>query len=224
MRILIIGAMKEEVDVLLRHLAGRSQIKIDRYIFYKANLENHELLIVSSGVGKVMAGYLMGIALNNFKIDLAINIGVAGGNKTYKIGDVILGTGYVFGDVDLTPGGFGYKKGQLPGMPQIIKGSYRGLVPENIIPGIISTEDIFLADLSKSEEIEASFPGENIACFDMESSAYAYLCLLKGVPFFALRCISDIVGDKTQDAEYDKNLALCIKNVTSALFAVLKLI
>ena len=43
---------------------------------------------------------------------------------------------------------------------------------------------------------------------DMEAAAIAYVCELAGVPFFALKVVTDIVdGDRTTQEEFFENLA-----------------
>lgn len=82
MRIVIIGAMKVEINFLLEKIAKYNTINHFKYTFYEGKFLGNELVIVESGIGKVASGMLVSAILNYYKnIDLIINVGVSGGVK-----------------------------------------------------------------------------------------------------------------------------------------------
>lgn len=78
MKIAIIGAMKEEVASLISLLQNHSTRLISPYEFHLGTLYHHEVVVAEGGVGKVMSGMLMASLLQNFTVDVIINLGVAG--------------------------------------------------------------------------------------------------------------------------------------------------
>ena len=75
----IIGAMDEEVKILLSQLKlNKIQVKANmRFNF--GQLYNTEVVIVKSGIGKVNAAVCAQILIDDFNVDDIINVGVAGG-------------------------------------------------------------------------------------------------------------------------------------------------
>ncbi|HBC95655.1 MAG TPA: 5'-methylthioadenosine/adenosylhomocysteine nucleosidase, partial [Clostridium sp.] len=75
----MIGAMDEEVKILLSQLKlNKIQVKANmRFNF--GQLYNTEVVIVKSGIGKVNAAVCAQILIDDFNVDDIINVGVAGG-------------------------------------------------------------------------------------------------------------------------------------------------
>ena len=59
--------------------------------------------------------------------------------------------------------------------------------------GTVATGDQFIADKKTGKKIHERF---NASACDMEGCAIAQVCALAGVPFGAVRCISDSADDK----------------------------
>ena len=118
MRLLIVGAMDSEIEFIKSNIKKIEKKNISGFDFYLGNISNKEIILVKSGIGRVMAGLLIGVATTNFQFDAVINLGVAGGTQGTKLGDIIIGRNYVYGDVDLSSGGFGYEFGQMAGCPK----------------------------------------------------------------------------------------------------------
>ncbi|MCI8457315.1 MAG: 5'-methylthioadenosine/S-adenosylhomocysteine nucleosidase, partial [Mammaliicoccus sciuri] len=51
----IIGAMEEEVEILKSSIENRETIQIAHVIFYKGNIEDKQVVLAQSGIGKVNA-------------------------------------------------------------------------------------------------------------------------------------------------------------------------
>ena len=215
MKILIIGAMRVEIDEILNELKNTKVKTCGNFEFFTGNIGNVEVVLVESGIGKVMAGILIATAFNNFnEIDYVINLGVAGGYGGVKIGDIISGENYIYGDVDVTSFDK-YHFGQIPRFEF-------PLVPEKLLfeksmelganPGTICTMDRFIEnDDFIKPIIDKHFNGYNIKCFDMESAAFAQSCAFYGMKFIAIRAISDIVSSKNVEESYTNNLELASK-------------
>ena len=111
----IIGAMDEEVleiknalkDVTVETAAGME--------FYRGKINEKEVVVVRSGIGKVNAAVCSQILVDKFGAEAIVNTGIAGSLKAeIDIGDIVLSSDSVQHDMDAT--GFGYPIGQIPRM------------------------------------------------------------------------------------------------------------
>ena len=111
----IIGAMDEEVleikntlkDVTVETAAGME--------FYRGKINEKEVVVVRSGIGKVNAAVCSQILVDKFGVEAIVNTGIAGSLKAeIDIGDIVLSSDSVQHDMDAT--GFGYPVGQIPRM------------------------------------------------------------------------------------------------------------
>ncbi|MDE7524128.1 5'-methylthioadenosine/S-adenosylhomocysteine nucleosidase, partial [Streptococcus agalactiae] len=85
-------------------------------VYYSGRYGEHELVLVQSGVGKVMSAMSVAILVESFKVDAIINTGSAGAVATgLNVGDVVVADTLVYHDVDLTA--FGYDYGQMSMQP-----------------------------------------------------------------------------------------------------------
>lgn len=215
MRIGIVGAMDVEITYVLERLENVVQTEKSSFTFYEGNYLHHEIILVRSGIGKVMASMLATILLDAFEIDRLINIGVAGGIRgKAKANDCLLIDSAFYSDVDVTidvDGTKGYPYGMLPGFPRkfVLEHFEMDMTKFDfdIIRGAVLTGDQFVTDGFKTEKlIEAHFKDDNICAMDMETTAFAQVCHVFEVPFMAIRAISDVVGSKEETDMYSFNL------------------
>jgi len=208
MKLLIVGAMDSEIEFIKSNLKKMNVKRISGFEFYLGEIANKEIILVKSGIGRVMAGMLIGIASCNFEYDAVINLGVAGGVQGTKLGDIIVGQNYVYGDVDLSSGGFGYEFGQMAGCPRYFKSNVytQGNSEIGYYLGDICTCDSFTTSKEFVSKVQNEyFRDLNIKCFDMESTAFAQACNFYNKPFLAIRSISDVIGSSFQSEDYKNN-------------------
>ena len=79
MKIGIIGAMEEEIRLIKANLSKLNEITHHQVTFYQGYLENREVILVQSGIGKVNATITTVLLVQQFNVDLIINTGTAGG-------------------------------------------------------------------------------------------------------------------------------------------------
>ena len=97
----IIGAMNEELEVLLKDMKNQKEVKRNDLTFYEGDLWGQHVVAVVSGVGKVNAASCTQILASEFNVKSLINIGVAGGvSKDIYPGDIVIGDTYVQHDLD----------------------------------------------------------------------------------------------------------------------------
>ena len=110
----IIGAMKEELNIILKEVEDLKEIKLRIRTFYTGTISGKEVVRVLAGIGKVNAGITTSILIENFNVTSVINIGVAGGQKGVSHKDVVISKEVLYHDVNVTY--FSDKPhGQIPG-------------------------------------------------------------------------------------------------------------
>lgn len=223
MKIGIIGAMSEEVAQLKSEMTVERELSKAQMDFFGGKLLNKDIVIVTSGIGKVNAAVCTQILINDFDVDCIINVGIAGGlHKDIYPGDIVVAENLVQHDMDTTQ--FGYPIGQIPRMEtfdfkcddkliQIAKDACEKVKDANCLSGRIVSGDQFVADAGKLEALHETFGG--YAC-EMEGASIGQVCYLNDIPFIVIRSISDNAINGTH-MDYEKFSALAIKNSVSIL-------
>ena len=112
----IIGAMDEEVEILKQALQNREDHTIAGYELFTGQMHGVEVVLLKSGIGKVNAAIGTTLMLQTFQPTCVINTGSAGGFAAeLEVGDVVISSEVRHHDVDVTI--FGYEHGQVPGLP-----------------------------------------------------------------------------------------------------------
>ena len=199
----IIGAMDEEVNQLKDKMTGVQVISKAGMDFYSGNLEDRQVVIVRSGIGKVNAAVCTQILADDFRIDVVINTGIAGSLKAeINIGDMVISTDTLQHDVDAT--GFGYAYGVIPRMDTSVFKADEKLMKKaqvvcsqvnpdiSVFLGRIVSGDQFIGDKDKKTWLAAQFDGY---CTEMEGAAIAQAAYLNKIPFLIVRAISDKADD-----------------------------
>ncbi len=226
MKLLIVGAMESEITNFRNKLLNYEIITKSEFTFYIGKVVNNDIILVRSGIGRTMAGVLIGVAMSTFEgIDKIINVGIAGGVFPTKHGDVIVGSRYCYGDVDLSQG-MKERYGQMANCPRLFHADLDliKLVDENkCFIGDICTCDSFTTSLEKVNYLSNTYFNDlNILCFDMESTAFAHAAYFYSIPFLAIRVISDVIGNDNQSAEYKENELSSSKRSNDFLFDIIK--
>ncbi|MET3110116.1 5'-methylthioadenosine/adenosylhomocysteine nucleosidase [Salinicoccus halitifaciens] len=219
----IIGAMKEEVEILKSWMDIRETSSIAHSEVYSGTLESKNIVLVESGIGKVNSTLITALLIERFGVDMVINTGVAGGlSKALDVTDMVVSTEVCYHDVDATE--FGYAFGQVPGMPEYYTADenlvtaalsvLQGNEAVNIGSGLIVSGDSFIAGEDQKAEILGRF-GAGLAV-DMESASIAQTCHQFEVPFIIIRSISDKAGEKA-DMTYDEFLGKACINSSEAV-------
>ena len=202
----IIGAMETEVRDLVSKLENKTSVDILNLHFFTGKFGNNEVVILKCGVGKVQSAIGCAVMIENFKPEVIINTGIAGGTNGLKQYDVVIANSIRYSDVDAT--GFGYKLGQVPGMPEVYNPSlkYSSAVADildklNIkyIRGNVLSGDSFITSYD-----QLKIKPENATAVEMEGASIAQACYMNNTPFVSIRFISDVVGGSDQSDAYNK--------------------
>lgn len=216
MKIGIISAMPIELGYVLNNISYEQKtIKLNT--FFISKYKNIDLILVSSGVGKVNASVYTQILIDTFSPDIIINIGIAGGlNENLKPFDIVIGNSYSHHDVNPSQ-----MKNLFPNT-SIFKANKKllNLFETKKIKGItgpIVSGEKFIANSEEKKHIIDTF---NAVAVDMETSAIAHTCFINTVPFIAIRGISDLANDDA-DSSYETNEESVSNHVGRTLLSIL---
>ena len=197
MKIGIIAAMPEELAYLIQHLENASEEMVLGNTYHTGKIGAVELVLVESGIGKVMAAMSVAILADHFKVDAVINTGAAGAlAEGISVGDVVIAEKLAYHDVDVTA--FGYEYGQMAQQPLYFESDKKfvTLIQESLSKleqnwhlGLIATGDSFVAGDDKIEVIKEHFP--QVLAVEMEGAAIAQAANALELPFLVVRAMSD---------------------------------
>lgn len=216
---IIVAEEKEllEVKKIMNNLSERN---IYEKTFYMGNIVEKEAVLVKSNVGKVNSARVTQILIDNFDIELVINVGTAGSvDNSLEIGDVVVATELIQHDFDVTP--FGRKLGEIENVGESIKvnDNLLNLFENiNIKKGIIASGDKFIVNREDKDNIRTTFTALAI---EMEGASVAQVCYLDKIPFLVIRSISDKL-DGSSKVDFENFLESSSKNATNILKEVLK--
>lgn len=227
----IIGAMEEEVEILKGKMDIEKEVEKAGITFYKGKLDDQNIVIARSGVGKVNAALCTQLMIDLFNIDYLVNSGVAGGmNKELKQGDIVISTDAVQHDFDVTA--LGEPLGEISRLgvtyfkadDKLInlceKASKEiNLEKSNVVKGRIASGDQFIAGGDLEEKIRTNFDPFAV---EMEGAAIAHVAYLNEIPYVIIRAVSDNADGKAE-LSYPEFLPIAAKNASLLLEEIIKL-
>jgi len=195
----IIGAMKEEINLIESHIKDLKIITVDKIDFYTGTLNNKDIVLCQSGIGKVQSAHATTLLIHIFKVTAIIFTGVAGAIKSsLNINDLVIGSNFLYHDFDATA--LGYKMTEIPDnscslFPSnsiisnaIIKITKSLFGEETVYQGTIISGDQFIASYDKIKVFDDIY---NAYAVDMESAAVAHIAYKSNIPCCIIRSISD---------------------------------
>ncbi|NEZ46361.1 5'-methylthioadenosine/adenosylhomocysteine nucleosidase [Clostridium niameyense] len=227
MRFGIIGAMDEELGLLLKEMTIEKQETKANMKFSFGMLWNKEVVAVRCGIGKVNAAVCAQILIDDFKVNRIINVGIAGGvHENVLPGDVVIADNLIQHDMDTSA--FGDPIGQIPRLDtfdfkcdeelvSVAKRVCEDTSDYKCLIGRIVTGDQFIGDIEKVKWLHSKFKA--LAC-EMEGGSIAQVCYLNNIPFVVIRSISDNASIGAH-MEYEKFMDIAIKNSSNILKGML---
>lgn len=215
--------MAPEVEILLSEMTVQSSSTIAHATFHRGTLNNCDIVLVESGIGKVNAAMITTILLHDYNVSLVINTGVAGSlSESVNVTDIVVSTHVLHHDVDAV--NFNYELGQVPGMPLFYESPNR-LVEQTLetiqthldvraASGLIVSGDSFIGDQQSKSVITTHFSAA--LAVDMESAPIAQVCHQFNVPFIIIRSISDNANDHAE-MKYDEFLEIACINSSNVV-------
>lgn len=213
MKIGIIGAIEKEIFLIRDALQNLKKIKIYGLNAYIGSINNTQLILVESGVGKTASTMSITLLMYIYKPNIIINIGSAAKLTNFlNIGDIVISTEVRYHDVDVTA--FGYELGQIPKYPSVFVASENLIkifklciknLNYNIKMGLIISGDTFINHNNILNDLLKRFP--TAIAVDMEAASIAHVCYEFQVPFIIIRMISD-TADETSHLIFKENIVL----------------
>lgn len=227
MKIGIIAAMPEELAYLLQHLDDAREEKVQGNSYHTGKVGSVELVLIESGIGKVMSAMSVAILADHFQVDAVINTGSAGAVATgIAVGDVVIADKLTYHDVDVTA--FGYDYGQMAQQPLYFESdkNFISLIQESLSKldqtwhlGLIATGDSFVAGEDKIKAIKEHFP--QVLAVEMEGAAIAQAAHALNLPFLVVRAMSDNANHEAS-VSFDEFIVEAGRRSAQALMTLLQ--
>ena len=203
----IIGAMAIETEGLIAEMTETRQTVVSGVTFTEGVLCGRNVVVATSGVGKVFAAICAEAMILRFGVTALLNTGVAGGlSPMLEVGDVVLADEVVQHDMNTCA--LGDPKGLLSGLnivkipadQTLLKAlcSATAALDYNGMVGTIASGDLFVEKQTTKDGLVRDF--DALAC-EMEGAAIGHVAFVNGVPFAVLRTISD-GGDGMEFSEF----------------------
>ena len=202
----IIAAMEPEIQFTISALKDKKEHLISNITFYEGTIGSHTVVVSLSGIGKVNSAINTTLLINNFKPDVIINSGIAGGSKELSTFDFVIADKLTYSDFDCQI--FNYEFGQVPQMPVYyfsdsnLKEKLEAYLTSKNISfknSIVLTADSFRMSAGEiKNNVSTSFATE------MEGASIAQTCFKLNTPFLSFRIISDILDSENHIEEYNE--------------------
>jgi adenosylhomocysteine nucleosidase len=232
-RLGVVCAMHEELSEVVSLLGGQAR-RVGGRDFWQASWHGVEVVAVLCRIGKVAAATTVSTLIHRFGITHVVFSGVAGGlARGVQVGDVVVARHFVQHDMDASPlfarfevplygqslfacddflslalaqaaqqclatlGEQGQDSGFLAGL---------NLKPQawTLHQGLIASGDQFIASNLQRQAILTALP--DVLAVEMEGAAVAQVCHDFGLPFAAVRIISD-QADETAHVDFAQFIA-----------------
>ena len=217
-RIAIVSAMHEELAAVLALMPDEHKQTVAGRSFALGHLHGHEVVVVLSRIGKVAAATTATVLMERFGVDQVLFTGVAGGlAPNARIGDVVVATEFLQHDMDASPlfpafevplygrARFATDAVLTAALAQAAQSVLQqgvldtatlqdfGITRPQMHHGLIVSGDRFVSTRSESQHLQQALP--DALAVEMEGAAVAQVCHDYGVPFAAMRTISDRADD-----------------------------
>ncbi|KLN61821.1 hypothetical protein WH96_05905 [Kiloniella spongiae] len=218
----VIGAMSEEVQLLLGQLSDVNESMHAGITVRTGNYKGTDIALAQSGIGKVNATICTQMMIDLFKPHKLVFSGVAGGLlPNMQAGDIIIASHVVEYDMDLTA--FGRRHGETPGRERLIEcdpdlvgkatAAFDNAFEDvegapNLMLGTIASGDTFVQDRDKLRWLQREFAA---LATEMEGAAFGQTCRLNGLPFVVIRALSDSSSDSASE-DFEANLHRACRN------------
>ena len=231
----ILGAFDEEVTILEKQLVNPKAHTIEGIQFLTGILNEQDVVIARTGVGKVNAAMTATLIIEHFHPNQVIFTGVAGGlNPDLQVGDIVIAERTAQHDLGRLESSeiknTGVKNpinGQrnpvfFPADPELLQiaetaledieftpfQSSQGQRPPQIIKGTVVTGDVFVAFDAKKVALHKNLGADAV---EMEGAAVAQICWQHSVPCLVIRSLSDN-ADASASEDFKKYYKIAARN------------
>ena len=217
----ILSALAEEQQGLIELLSQPVRVTRAGRDFWCGELQGRKVVLALSRIGKVAAATTATTLIEAFGASRIVFTGVAGGvGQGVQVGDVVVATDFVQHDMDASPifpryhmplygrsrfecdaaltailleaahAGLTGARGQF--------GQYNAQERAGVHSGLIASGDRFVSGAAEAQALQSGLlaAGFTPLAVEMEGAAVAQVCFDYGVPFAAVRTISDRADDQ----------------------------
>jgi adenosylhomocysteine nucleosidase len=209
MKTAIVSAMREELTAVLALLPDEHCERVAGRDFWVGHLHGQEVVAVLARIGKVAAATTATLLAERFRVDRVVFTGVAGGiGVDVQVGDAVVADAFLQHDMDASPL-FPRHEVPLYGMSRfeadaglrdaLLQATRRALPQAQVHEGLIVSGDRFVSSSAEVRALRAALP--DVLAVEMEGAAFAQVCHDFGLPFAAVRTISDR-ADETAHGDF----------------------
>lgn len=212
--------MHEELSALLDQMPDEQRVTIGGRDFWSGHLRGQCIVAVLSRIGKVAAATTATVLLERFGARSIVFTGVAGGlAPQVRVGDVVVATHLLQHDLDASPicpkyevpltgrARFATDARISDALAAVAADALRdpvallgqktaddfALATSKVHRGLLISGDRFVSSAAESDGLRQALP--DALAVEMEGAAVAQVCHDFGVPFAAVRTISDRADD-----------------------------
>lgn len=195
--------MHEELAAVLELMPDEHMQVVGGREFWLGHLHGQPVVAVLSRIGKVAAATTATALIERFGAGRIVFTGVAGGLAGgVEVGDIVVADSFLQHDLDASPVFPRYEVplyglDRFPADPQL--SAQLALAVRSALPavrlhrGLLASGDRFVSTTAESRVLRAALP--LALAVEMEGAAIAQVCHDYGVPFAAVRTISDRADD-----------------------------
>jgi len=193
MRIGLAAAMPEECAPLLRRISGYATETIDRFPAFRFRVGRAEVCLVRSGMGPIRAAAAARAIMAAFRPEAVISFGLGGGVLPGpEIGDLVVAERLLW----LREGRFSEQPGLSVETAETIRQVLAAALPDTGKRLRLGTF-ITTTRIENKRELAGRLPaGVASPLLEMESCAVAEAAVEAGLPFMAVRAVSDDSGEE----------------------------
>lgn len=216
----ILSALAEEQAGLMEQLRRPERVRRAGRDFWLGELQGQPVVLALSRIGKVAAATTATTLIEAFGVTRLVFTGVAGGvAEGVNVGDVVVATEFVQHDMDASPL---FPRYQIPlygrsrfacdaALSALLleatsdclagaAGQFDSQAPvtARAHQGLVASGDRFVSAAVESSALQAALQaaGHPVLAVEMEGAAVAQVCFDYGLPFAAVRTISDRADDQ----------------------------
>ena len=199
----IVSAMHEELSAVLALMPDEHRQAVAGREFWLGHLHGQPVVAVLSRIGKVAAATTATVLIERFAVERIVFTGVAGGLAAgVNVGDIVVADNFLQHDLDASPI---FPRYQVPlygidrfaadpGLAAQLAQASRSALPEvRLHRGLVLSGDRFVSTTAECRALQAALP--QALAVEMEGAAIAQVCHDYGIPFAAVRTISDRADD-----------------------------
>ena len=211
-RLAILSALVDEQRGLIDHLTQPERIEHAGRRFWLGRLQGLPVVLTVSRIGKVSAAMTATTLIERFEAGAMVFTGVAGAlAPAVQVGDVVVARDFLQHDLDVSPlfpryevPAYGRARFEChPGLSlalqtaaqQALAGDF---AQARVHEGLIASGDRFVSSAAEVGALRQRLheAGHSALAVEMEGAAVAQVCADHGLPYAAMRTISDRADDE----------------------------